>query len=945
MFRPAWKRAIARVGSITALALTALAAGAAAEDSPLWPDADYDPAVPSLRDVLGHRPGERIVSPEEALRYLEALRTAAPDRIRIVEYGRTWEDRPLVYAVIGSPANVDRLDAIKAGMQRLADPRRTPAADAESLIRELPAVVWLGYGIHGDEISSTDAALYTAYHLLAARGDRLVDAVTASTVAILDPSQNPDGRARFVAYNRGATGRRPSSHPEAAERDQPWPGGRTNHYHFDLNRDLIALTQPESRARVRAALEWYPLVFVDAHEMGSESSYFFPPNAEPANPHITDAQQAALELFGRNNARWFDRFGFAYFTRETFDFFYPGYADTWATFQGGVGMTYEQASARGLVVRRDDGSLLTYGDGVRRHFVASLATLETAAQSRERLLRDFWAYRSSAIEEGRRGPVREHVLPARGDLSLQADLAAILVEQGVEVRRSTRTVKACGQELPAGSVFVSTAQPAGRFARTLLERGAEMQESFVREQERRRRKGLPHEMYDITAWSLPILYGVEQIACDDAVDDGVLEPIERAEGARRAVPPAPAPAQTEPAGSTVAWVVPWGTAAAGRFLVAALERGLDVLGADAGLTLGGRSYPRGTLIVEAGEDAGSRSVAVAELVAATGAEAVATSSSWVEKGIGFGSDRVVVLRRPEVALAWDEPTAPTAAGAVRWVLERRLGLAVTPVRTSTLAGADLAAFDVVILPDGGAYAGVLAEAGAANLERFVERGGVLIGVAGAVSYLADPSVALLSIRKEKRAVTTSAAAAAAGTPTPTPTATGGAATASTDAAGGDTADDAPDGDDDDDASTVGGTVLRSEADYLAAIAAEEPAPDVAPGALVRAVPDPDHWLTVGLAPAVHVMVQGSSIFSPIRLDDGVNALRFAAADELVASGHLWKENREQLAWKPFAVVEARGRGMVIGFTADLTFRGVLAGCDVLLLNAVVRAPAHRSGRG
>ena len=430
-----------------ALALAAIALPSAGRRSArarppasLWPDATYDPAIPPMSAVLGHEPGERIVSPDEALRYLEALQSSAPKRMRIVEYGRTWENRPLVYVVVASEQNLARLDAIKQGMASLADPRRTDAAAADALVRDLPAVVWLGYGIHGDEISSTDAALYTAYHLLAARDDGLVRAALESALVVIDPSQNPDGRDRFVSYNRGAVGSEPSSSPVAAEHDQPWPGGRSNHYLFDLNRDLIALTQPETRARVRALLEWYPLVVVDAHEMGAESTYFFPPNADPANPHITAAQQSALELFGRNNARWFDRFGFEYFTRETFDFFYPGYADTWATFQGGVGMTYEQASARGLVVRRPDDSLLSYRDGVRRHFVASLATIETAAQNRERLLRDFWSYRSSAIEEGRGGSVREYVLPWRGDTSRVAELASILVDQGIEIRRSTRAL-------------------------------------------------------------------------------------------------------------------------------------------------------------------------------------------------------------------------------------------------------------------------------------------------------------------------------------------------------------------------------------------------------------------------------------------------------------------------------------------------------------------------
>ena len=933
MLRHRWWAALALV----AIVLSWPGAVAAQSQVSLWPDATYDPAIPPMNTVLGHEPGERIVSPAEALRYLEALQSAAPKRLRIVEYGRTWEHRPLVYVVIGSEKNLARLDAIKQGMASLADPRRTDGSAADALIRDLPAVVWLGYGIHGDEISSTDAALYTAYHLLAARDDEVVRTALESALAIIDPAQNPDGRDRFVSYNRGAVGSEPSSSPVAAEHDQPWPGGRSNHYLFDLNRDLIALTQPETRARVRALLEWYPLVVVDAHEMGAESTYFFPPNAEPANPHITAAQQSALELFGRNNARWFDRFGFEYFTRETFDFFYPGYADTWATFQGGVGMTYEQASARGLVVRRPDRSLLSYRDGVRRHFTASLATIETAAANRERLLRDFWSYRSSAIEEGRSGSVREHVLPWRGDTSRIAELASILVDQGIEVRRSTRALTACKQELPAGSVFVSTAQPAGRFARTLLETGADMQEQFVREQERRRRKGLPHEMYDITAWSLPLLFGIEQVACGEEVAAGSLEPVTRGDAPPSDTGPhdrvASLAAVAPPRGdtSTVAYLVPWGSVAAGRFLVSALEHSLEVLGADDQIKLDGRDYPRGTLIVRApATDREEFAETVDAIARETGVEVVATRTTWVDSGLSLGSDRVIPLRRPSVALAWDTPTYSSAAGATRWVLEQRLGLPLTPVRTSRLAGADLEDFDVVILPDGEGYERALGSTGAENLERFVDRGGVLIAMAGAVSYLADPDVSLLSTRAEIRA-TASTGEGGAGKPT----------------AAKDKTKNGEDGDEDADSTETAksgdrkpGKLLAAESDYLAAIQAKDPAPDEVPGALVRAVPDPDHWLTVGVEPTVNVMVQGSAIFAPLRLDQGTNALHFAGAAELVASGYLWKENREQLAWKPFALIEQRGRGFVIGFTADPAFRGVLAGLDVLLLNAVVRAPAH-----
>ena len=232
---------------------------------------------------------------------------------------------------------------------------------------------------------------------------------------MIDPTQNPDGRDRFVHNFEIAEGLEPNASPLAAEHNEPWPGGRTNHYYFDLNRDWISLNHPETLGRVKVLQEYFPPVFVDLHEMGSNTTYYFAPEAIPYNPHLARDQRESLQLFGKNNAKWFDRYGFSYFTREVFDAFYPGYGASWPSYYGSVAMTYEQASARGLVVRRSDESVMHFRDTVRHHFVASIATSETAAINREQLLADFYAYRQSAIEEGRSEEIRSYILPRRLD--------------------------------------------------------------------------------------------------------------------------------------------------------------------------------------------------------------------------------------------------------------------------------------------------------------------------------------------------------------------------------------------------------------------------------------------------------------------------------------------------------------------------------------------------
>lgn len=875
-------------------------AGRAQESFEFWPGVGYDPSIPTIESVLGYGPGDGIASHAELMEYLRALAAAAPDRVRFAEYAESWEGRPLAYVMVGSAANIARLDAVESGMQRLGNPVATSDTEARALIASLPAIAWLSYGVHGNEVSSPNAALLTAYHLTAAVDDPTVDEILAGAIVAIDPTQNPDGRDRFVHHYRMTTGIEPAASPIAAEHDEPWPGGRTNHYYFDLNRDWFALTQPEVRGRVKTLQRFYPVVHVDLHEMGANATYYFAPAADPYNPHLTAEQRENLTLFGRGNAFWFDRFGFDYFTREVYDAFYPGYGDSWPMFLGAAGMTYEQASARGLVVRRNDGTTLRFVDGVRRHFVASIATAQTAARHREALLSHLYELRRSAIEDVSEETVQAYILPLRGDRSAVRKLAGVLVEQGIDVRQSAEVLQACGEEYPAGSFVVPLAQPSRRLAATLLSADNPFEPAFVEEQERRRRKNLSAEIYDVTAWSLPLLYNVECVPCSTAPA-----------GDLSAVGPERIVAGTIEGGvAEVAYLVPWGSAAAARFLAAALDANIRVLSSDEAFRQGEREYPRGTLIIKAGDGGSDLHTTLERLAASSGASITATNTSWVDEGVNFGSGSVATVRPLSIGLAWDRPTSASAAGATRFVLERQFGYPVTPVRTTQLARADLSRFDVIILPDGTNYQSVLGSDGTRRLADWVGDGGTLIGLKGAMSLLADPEAALLDVRRENLA----------------PESTDGGE------------DDEERGDAD--AERVAGRLLTSEADYLAAIQGEDVLPDDVPGVIVRARVDPDHWITAGLPEIVHVMLEGRDVYTPITLDHGVNAVTFLGPDELLASGYLWEENRRQLAYKPFVIVQARGRGLVVGFTADPNFRAFADGLNVLFLNAVFRGPSH-----
>ncbi len=878
----------------------------AQDDFVFWPDADYDPAIPTVEEVLGYSSGERVSWHRNAVRYFEALAKAAPDRVSVSQYAESWEGRELIYVVISSAENMARIDDIKAGMQKLADPRKTSRSEAREIIKNQAAVTWLSYGVHGNEISSTDAAMLTAYHLLASRGDPRVADIMKNTVVVIDPMQNPDGRDRFIHQYEIAEGLLPDSDGISAEQNEPWPGGRTNHYLFDLNRDWFIMTQPETIGRVRILQEWYPVSFVDAHEMGSNSTYYFAPEAIPFNPHLADDQRASLQLFGETNARWFDTYGLDYFTREVFDAFYPGYGASWPSYFGSIAMTYEQASSGGLAIRQDNGNVMTYAFTIRNHFITSLGTAETTAANREKFLIEFYDYRASAIEEGNNDNIRSYILPPQDDQAAVNKLAGLLVSQGIEVGRADSSFDACGNSYAAGTLVINTAQPAKRFIRTLMDVNVPMEADFLAEQERRRAKNMADEIYDVTAWSLPLMMNVKADSCSRSVNESFT-----AVGTELIKP-----GNVTGEGETMAYLVPWGSAPAARLLVNAMRKGVTVKSSDLAFTHSGNRYPAGTLIISTAGNPVDLANIMSDLTNTSGANAVAVDNSWVTDGPSFGSFNVVQFNQPKVAIAWDVPTSAYGAGNTRFIIERQFDLPVTAIRTSDLINSDLSRYQVLILPASGygpGYNDILGKTGTENLKDWVSKGGVLIGLGNANRYLADPNVDFLAMRRENAVLEDTKASESADKKPKT----------------GDTLD-----------ATVKGSYLADDAAYKSSITPAKERPDSVAGVLVKADVDQDHWLAAGVAPSLNVLIRGSDIYTPLKTDKGVNVAVFRGADDLLASGYIGEQNRKQLAYKPFVVAQASGRGYVIGFTQDPNVRAYLDGLNIIFMNAILRGSAH-----
>jgi hypothetical protein len=857
----------------------------------LAPNTTYDPAIPTLASVVGHQPGESISTPDEIVRYLEALAKAAPDRTRLVRYATSWEGRPLYYLIVGSAERIARLDEIRRDIQALA----SGAPDAERLIPQLPAVVWLLHGVHGNEISSADAALAEAYHLLAAQNHADADLTRREALVIIDPMQNPDGRQRFVTQNLLGRAAEPDPEPQSAEHDEPWPGGRSNHYLFDMNRDYFALSQLETQGRVKVMLEWYPQVVVDLHEMGGNSTYYFAPPADPINPLVTEPQRKWFETFGRANASEFDRRGFAYFIREVYDSFYPGYGESWPIFHGAIGMTYEQASARGLAFRRQDGRILTYKDGVTHHFTAAVTTAATAARNREQLLRDFHQYRRSAVALGQQG-TREYLILPDGDPSRARRLARLLASQGIQVKRTEEPFKIGTRSVPAGTFVVPLAQPAGRLARNLLDPEIRMDDAFLKEQDRRRRERLPDQIYDVTAWSLPLAFDVEVVATDRESQ------VRTAPVMAEWTAPVSAAVVSE---DTLGFLIPWSSGAAAA-VAEALRRGVRVQTSDEPFAHSGRAYGIGSAFVRLSENAADTAKVLQEIAARHEAELVPIRETWTESGISLGSGRVARLEAPRVLLAWDTPVSSLSAGWARYVLERRFGQRVTAMRVSTLQNFDMRDYDVLVLPSG-SY--TFNEDALRRLRDWIRAGGTLVTLAEASRWAARDRVNLLSTDTLLR-------------------------------------DGSPERDQQDGQGGQGSQQAGQKPDpakpfeYEKAIQPERERPESLAGAMLRVKLDRNHWLTAGLDDEIQVVYEGARVFAPLKLDAGRNVGVYDALERLVASGLVWKEAQPLLAQRAYLMHQPMGQGQIIAFAEDPNYRAFVEATELLFMNAVLLGPAH-----
>jgi hypothetical protein len=879
---------------------------ALAADDPLAPSSSYDPGIPTPESVLGYRIGENFTPYHQLERYYQAL-AAASNRLGLEPYGQTHEGRTLYLVIFSAPENLARLDDIRAATARLADPRATTPQEAQALAASTPATVWLSYNVHGNEAVSSEAAMQVAYELAASQDPRVLDWLR-NAVILIDPLLNPDGRERYVEFFRSTLGKRPNPDRFAAEHQDRWPGGRTNHYLFDLNRDWAWQSQPESEARVRAYRRWNPQAHVDFHEMGADSTYYFAPPAEPVHTAIAELLKKGFDLYGQGNAAAFDRYGFRYYTGERFDLFYPSYGDSWPSFNGAIGMTYEQAGgpAGGLVITLPEGQrTLTLRDRAARHFVASLATIDTSVQHREARLRDFYDFRRAALDAGLKGPVRQFILPGDQDADRLAHMVGILVRQGIEVHyaedfEAANLTDAWGETVARRHFhqawIVDLAQPAGFLARALLEREAKLETTFF---------------YDVTAWSLPFAMGLETYASPKPV----AAPLR----------PVPNPPEyhlggvdgTEPG---AAYVFSWGSLGCAQLLGSLFAADLKAYVSLQPFKAGGRSYradyPAGSLIVPAEGNPPDLRARLDELAGRTTCPVYPVPSLRSEEGIDLGSDRVRFLRRPRVAVVADTPTSSTDYGALWHFFEQRLDLPFTALRAENLRGVDLAQYNLLVLPpdfgDGRGYPRFFDKSVQQKLNDWVRGGGVLIALRGGAVFATKKKSGLTSVtyryvrREDEEARIEEERAAEKEKPDGKPAPEEKKKEASPE---------------EELARKLMPYAEREEAQRKQEIA----------GAILRATVDTTHPLGFGLDPRLAVLNRTAPILELSA--DGENVIHYPRED-IKISGFITAENEKKLAQTAYLVRERKGQGFVILFADTPVFRGFWDSTARLLINAV-----------
>jgi len=901
-------------------------------DLPLYPNASYASGVRSPDQFLGYTLGARPTSHPDIISYFEYLAETFPNA-ELHDYGETYEGRRLVYLVVTSEKNHERMDDIRNSLGKLADPRQLEKDDeATKIVRDNPAVAWMLYGIHGDELSSSEGALQLAYQLLAGT-DADSRLIMDEMIVCIDPCENPDGRTRWIQQLTQLGGVVPSHDVQSMAHRGQWPWGRMNHYLFDLNRDWFSTVNVESRGRTSAILDWMPQYVLDCHEMGPTDTYMFSPPREPFNPYMVDYVYKWWDRVAESHGRMFDQYGWSYYTREWNEEFFPGYGSSWAIYLGAVGMLFEQAGVDGSQVKRPEGTVMTYRETVHHQFIGSFANLLACAQGREELLSDFYNVKLNNIKS--RSKSGAFLFPPGPNASRLARFAGKLQHQHIEVEEAespfkvSRAVNSLGddvkdKEYPEGTLVVRTGQPLKQLVEVLLTFDIRIPTSFLEIEKKEILKHGRSKLYEATAWSMPLAYALESY---------YTESLPRVKTQRYTEPELSGGLAEDEWNSTIGFVFDCSDDRSYHLLVALLERGYKVWSSRKPFENKGKVYPRGSYQIRLNANPELDVAELAALAVETGVDVYGIDTSLGRKYADLGGGEFRLLERPRIGIVGNYPVSAYSAGVIWHLLDNRFRLRTSMLDAATVSRFDLEKYNVLVLPgvwgSPMSYKRLLGKDGIAKLKDWVESGGTLIATGNASAFLADSSVAMTGVKTRRQVLKKLARYEAT--------------IADREAAESISVDSLQMWE----AAELEGEEeemdeeIRLEYDQLKA--ADEKARKLSPrGAILRVELDDEHWLTVGCGREVPVMFNSNYAYLAGRRSQVAG--RLADDAQIRLAGLVWPEARERWGKSAWLTRESKGKGQIILFATLPNFRGYFHGAERVLLNAMFLGPGFGTRR-
>ena len=670
----------------------------------------YSQSIQSPSEFLGYEIGARFTRHHKVVAYFKYVSTALKN-VKLEKYGETNEHRPLYVTYISSQENIINLENI-----RKKNLSQTGIIAGNATNKK--AIVWLSYNVHGNEASSTEAAMLTLYELVTNK-----KAWLENTVVILDPCINPDGRDRYVNWFNQVKSTPYNIDQNAKEHSEPWPGGRPNHYLFDLNRDWAWVTQVESQKRITIYNKWMPHIHVDFHEQGINNPYYFAPAAEPFHEIITDWQRDFQTQIGKNHARYFDKEGWLYFTKESFDLLYPSYGDTYPTYMGAIGMTYEQAGhgRAGLGIQTDAGEILTLKDRAIHHMTTGLSTVEISSKHAEKLNIEF-----KKFFENFNFNYKSYVLKNENEDKMKR-LKKLLDTHEIRYENAKNgSVKGYNYKNQSTNKFainstdlvVHTNQPKGKMVKVLFEPNAKLADSLT---------------YDITAWSLPYAHGINAIASKTKVNSTKRKNIKKYINTID--------------NTAYAYLSKWNSLDDATFLGALLQQNIVSRFTEKAFSAKGTSFDKGTLIILRNDnrnlDFDAKLISIANKYQRN---LTAVSTGFSETGVDFGSYSVKPIKKQKIVVISGKATSSLSFGEVWHFFETQLQYPITNINSSDFSRTNLSTYDVLILPSGN-YSDMLNKKTLTKVKKWTRAGGTVLAIGNALQSFADTDDFALKTKK------------------------------------------------------------------------------------------------------------------------------------------------------------------------------------------------------